>query len=570
MSPTAAGPARAAAAACGGTACADRAALAALALAWIALAAIVDPRGEFPLNDDWAYARSVEALVADGELRFSGWTATNLVAQVAWGALFAAPFGFSFTALRLSTLVLGLVGVLASYGLMRELRAAPPVAFLGALVVAANPLYLPLAASFMNDVPFAAVATLTLFLLARGLRCGSGAALGAGLALCGVAILTRQLGLALPAAFAVAWVARRGATARGFGVAVAAVGLGVALQLGYARWLTLSGRAPENYGAQIETLARAARRGLGHLAETAARTGFLSLLYLGLFLAPILIVAASGAWRGLEPAGRRRAVAATAAGAAFLTVGLALLGLWMPVYGNVLARHGVGPVILKAVALPPLPDAFWAAATALAVGGGALIVVLGAMLAARLVRGLRRGGPAVDAGVVLVAAAGAAYLAPILLLGFTPFGFYDRYLVFLVPVGAALACAAAGDARPGRGAVVAGVALAAAMAAFSAAATRDHLALNRARWAALGALEVEGVPPTAIDGGFEFNAWRLYREDYADWETEPDKSWYWVDRDDYAVTMAPVPGYVPVARAAVPRWLGPPVEMLTLRREATP
>jgi hypothetical protein len=33
------------------------------------------------------------------------------VFQIVWGALFCFPFGFSYTALRISTLTLGLVGV---------------------------------------------------------------------------------------------------------------------------------------------------------------------------------------------------------------------------------------------------------------------------------------------------------------------------------------------------------------------------------------------------------------------------------------------------------------------------
>ena len=79
---------------------------------WIVAALLIDPRGEFPLNDDWAYAAAVKTLLGGGGIRLSGWTTVNLIAQIFWGALFCLPFGFSFTALRISTLVLGLTGVL--------------------------------------------------------------------------------------------------------------------------------------------------------------------------------------------------------------------------------------------------------------------------------------------------------------------------------------------------------------------------------------------------------------------------------------------------------------------------
>src|SRR5690242_11795839 len=102
---------------------ADFAGLLLLTLGWAVAIIAINPVGDFPLNDDWSYGYAVRKLVEEGALQFSGWTAANLLAQVAWGALFTLPLGFSFTALRVSTLVLGLAGVLATYGLLREARA---------------------------------------------------------------------------------------------------------------------------------------------------------------------------------------------------------------------------------------------------------------------------------------------------------------------------------------------------------------------------------------------------------------------------------------------------------------
>ena len=62
-----------------------------LVLIWICMVALTNPVGNFPLSDDWAYAYSVQHLLQHGELRFSDWTATNLLGQVVWGALFCLP-----------------------------------------------------------------------------------------------------------------------------------------------------------------------------------------------------------------------------------------------------------------------------------------------------------------------------------------------------------------------------------------------------------------------------------------------------------------------------------------------
>ena len=109
---------------------------------WIVVALLIDPRGEFPLNDDWAYSAAVKTLLGGGGIRIPGWAGPNLIAQIFWGAIFCLPFGFSFTALRISTLALGLIGVLALYGLLREGDADHGTALFGALLLAFNPLYL--------------------------------------------------------------------------------------------------------------------------------------------------------------------------------------------------------------------------------------------------------------------------------------------------------------------------------------------------------------------------------------------------------------------------------------------
>ncbi len=116
--------------------------------------ALANPIGDFPLNDDWVYGLAVKSILEQGEFRMPSPASTDLFPQAYWGALFCLPFGFSFTALRVSTLVLGLVGILATYGIVRQLGAGARFALLAAALVAGNPLYFALANTFMTDVPF--------------------------------------------------------------------------------------------------------------------------------------------------------------------------------------------------------------------------------------------------------------------------------------------------------------------------------------------------------------------------------------------------------------------------------
>ena len=97
-----------------------------LTAAWAAWVALIDPRGELALNDDWAYVLPVQMLFERGALQLTFFQGMTLVGQLAWGALFCVPFGFSLTALRLSTLVLGVLSYLAFRA--RERRQPRPTA----------------------------------------------------------------------------------------------------------------------------------------------------------------------------------------------------------------------------------------------------------------------------------------------------------------------------------------------------------------------------------------------------------------------------------------------------------
>ena len=263
-----------------------------LVFIWVLAALLVNPVGDFPLNDDWAYGFAVRSLVETGHLRLSGWTATNLIAQVPWGALFCLPFGFSFTALRLSTLVLGLIGVLATYGLLREARASAWLALFGSLVLAFSPIYFALSYTFMTDVPFTAVATASSWLLLRGLRRDSWFEMGGGLILAAVAILIRQVGLAIPIAFAASYLVKYGFSTRRLTEAMFPVVTGFALQVAYEGWLRWSDRLPANFGKPIDTIRVQLiqlHQGWPSTLGDATRITSSSLVYLGFFLFPFLV-----------------------------------------------------------------------------------------------------------------------------------------------------------------------------------------------------------------------------------------------------------------------------------------
>ncbi len=79
-----------------------------IVLVQVALVLVADPRGNFPLNDDWAYAHSVRWLFDEHRIRLSDWIAMNLLPQTLMGGAAVAIAGYSFAVLRHLTQVVSI------------------------------------------------------------------------------------------------------------------------------------------------------------------------------------------------------------------------------------------------------------------------------------------------------------------------------------------------------------------------------------------------------------------------------------------------------------------------------
>jgi len=534
---------------------------------WVLVAFLINLRGEFPLNDDWAYAGAVKALLNGEGIKLAGRITTNVIAQVFWGALFCLPFGFSFTALRLSTFVLGGIGVLTLYALLREADADRKTALFGALLLAFNPLYLSLSYTFMSDVPFTAISILSLYLFVRGMRRDSRLDIAAGLFFACVALLIRQNGLAIFVAFSLAYLAKS-VSRRNLFLASMPVALGGAVQVLWDRWMTYRHVRPATHSLMAVWVLSPGSYASWHAVEPFAAQLVIVSVYLGLFLFPLLLFVGGRRWA--ELCRSRPLIVATLAFAVFASFALSYRR--MPLFQNVFYDLGLGPATLRdafLLRLPSLPTGgrpFWFVVTYLGYVGAvplfyATLVAMGkALKLLPLPTGKR------ELLVVLLASA-LMNIVPVAILGLMGQAF-DRYLLFLVPLGITLIIFLAKDVSPGKPRfplmplAVLGVFL---YGAFSVAGTHDYLSWNRARWQALNNLMTgQQISAHDIDGGYEFNCWYLYDQDY---RMTPEKSWWFVDGDDYLVTFGRVSGYRQMKRYPFPRWL-PPARgnILVLRR----
>ncbi len=169
-----------------------------LILFYVFTVILLHPFDDLPFHDDWTYAWSVEHLLKTGELRVLDWSVHYPFVQIFWGALFCLPYGFSFSALRVSTVVLAWFGALALYGTLREVGRTRYESVIATLVLIVNPVFFVLSFSFMTDVPFVSFANIAFFFIVRGLSRRKSFALCVGCAFAACALFIRQVAVAIP------------------------------------------------------------------------------------------------------------------------------------------------------------------------------------------------------------------------------------------------------------------------------------------------------------------------------------------------------------------------------------
>ena len=558
-----------------------------IALLWTLAVIIVQPVGEFPLNDDWSWGMTVKRLVEGLGYQPGRWREMTLLSHTLWGALFCIPHGFSFTALRFSTLLLSLTGALAMYGLIRQLQRPRLLAVVCALTLVFNPIYFALSNTFMTDVPFTALAILSALFFVRHLQRGSDADLLVGTIFAVIATLSRQMALCLPFAFGVTLWLKHGFQGRSIIRAIFPLIVCMVFLAAFLLWQKITGKPPTS-NVRTDLLWAF----ITHPKQIRMAMIFVSwsswgmLLYLGLFLSPLILPASLH--QRPEPNSPFCLPASVALFVFFIASAVrlflapsliappfrsflahSLMPSLMPGGDSIIIPQGIGPATLRDIYilhlphLPALPSVFWLLVTVLSLVGAAILVFKTTRSIVELFPKGRfdranTNGPA----AIFFLLCAVVYLAPFLLSGV----FFDRYLI---PVTAFLAAFLAASPE-GRGFKMGGAQklaatlLIAGSGVFAVAGTRDYLEWNRTRWRALqSVLTQKDVKPKDIDGGFEFNGWNRFDDD------KIGRMNNWAINATYVIAFGEIEGYEVVASYRYQHWM-PPREgrIVVLKRKA--
>jgi hypothetical protein len=171
---------------------------------------LVNPLGDFPLNDDWSYTKSAIIFCASGRVEVGTWAAMSLVTHLIWGCAFGKVFGMTFAVLRFSTLVSSLTGIFFLYRLVHRVTARPMCALAASLVTLFNPYYFNLSNTYMTDVNFNTLMVIFFYVAYRFFESGRLLYLLPAMLLSFMLVFIRQIGIVLPFALIVAIPFMRG------------------------------------------------------------------------------------------------------------------------------------------------------------------------------------------------------------------------------------------------------------------------------------------------------------------------------------------------------------------------
>jgi hypothetical protein len=285
---------------------------------YLVAVAAVNPLRECPVLDDWAYASTVRHLLQTGTYKLDDWLAPNMPFQALWGALFCLVLGDSYVTLRLSTVVLTVIGLVAFRALAREHGLSGRGANLLTLCLASSSLFFRMSLTFQTDVPFLVTLIVALWLYTRALRVMTVPAWVAAAVAGAASILTRQFGAALVAALGVLWMFDRGRFAR-----FKYYALGISLPVLAVAWQLYRGLFYSNWAAESVLFRQRLFFSRGHVLRVLPWRPLVLVEYQALWLVPLVLLAA---WATARMLFNRNAKDSPAEGPLSRSASLAWLG----------------------------------------------------------------------------------------------------------------------------------------------------------------------------------------------------------------------------------------------------
>lgn len=509
----------------------------------------INPVGEFMINDDWSFVKALEVVSVQGGIPATGWGdgGPSLLTHLVWGYLFTKLFGFSVTVLRISVLVMAVLGSLSFLILLRRSGASPGLALLGTSTLVLNPLFLSQSFTFMTDITFAGLLIFAVLMISEGMKQENKVLVGLGLFFTLGALLTRQIAIVIPIALIISMLIHPRSRAIGFWpVVFMSVVIAIIPWLAFEYALKKLGSTSLTDHEVIHAIVRdPLQLGLLGYSRLLFDRLFIGIGYVSFMISPVIALS----FKELYSRKIFRIYFLVVTVLFVLLEICIFMGVVHPpvaFYRNVIFDFGIGPLLLKDTYVLQLSRSFtipaylyycifyWATVTT-----GAIVLLIHSSLS-RIFSQSKEGLYKTTSFTSTFALANAAVYAGILLLT----GYHDRYLIpvcLLLLIWVVSDRYREFDKSLWSKSVMPALVSIAFMAIFSVGGVHDLMSTKTALKQAQDYLMNDrAVPPCKMDGGFEFNGYHCYRKDFV---KKPGLSWWWVDSENYLLALGPLDGY---------------------------
>lgn len=487
----------------------------------------LSPQGEFALNDDWVHTDTIKHWAQTGEFRLMPYAGPTFYVPILYGTAITKIFVFSFTSLRISTLVLTILLLSTFYFLLQKLSNKPALAFFGTLALWFNPIFYNLSFTFMTDIPALAFLILAIYFYYTGFEKENNKYLFWGTIFGLLSAFTRQTGILIIAAGLIYSLANSKKFPN-LKLKNLLISFGLPLAIGgiIYTWLSVYQLIPQNTGSHI---IQGTWRLFGHIKWWL----FYIPMYLGLFLLPLTL-----AWflkHHTEWFKKRNLIIFTLI--TILTI--AIRQIWhlqFPYIGNIISYYGIGPLkyLLNGELNLLLPSYIWGIISIICGLGFTLLISIFSH---------RRHNQEPTGFIYLF---GAFYLIPIFL-----FESFDRYLLPLLLV---LIIALIQNIKHVKFSYIVSLILIFSFAFISLTQTKFYLKINDARWQLANEVSTLTTDKTTIDGGYEWNGWNNYWSTLqnekitfteAEIQLKPwsDRRFFPVQKPQYLISLSPEKDY---------------------------
>jgi hypothetical protein len=484
---------------------------------------LINPIGEFPLNDDWAYAKAINDYLNTGLINFSFWQAIPDLPQFLIGLVGCKLFCFSFTLLRFISIVCVVIMIYVFNGILKRQEIKSGNRMLLMLLFVFNPLTISLGNTFLPDIMKLFFSLISVSFIFKYVKNQNFWCLFWFSVFSLLATLNRQSAVVVPLAFALVYFWMNEKNKKNMILFFSPFIFNVIALIVYQIIAKHLNKLPGNYNLQINNMLNVfAHPSINHIKSIAYYI-ITSSLCLGLLILPLTVSSFVKNFQSIKKSLLNKTILVIY----LIIVALKIIfsGNILPFVGNIFYHFGIGPIILtdfntnEKIEISIYAQIIWC--TLNFVGAYSFYISLRTIL-------LKPSFINSFFVVFLI-----LYLLPIC-IGYAN----DRYLLYLLPFYF-LAYYLSNDFKINKFSYLL---VSIPIFYFSIAGTHDYLAINRARWNATNHLMRDlNISPNKIDGGFEFNAWYLAPSN--NYFPSHNGRWWWVEGDDYVIGTSILQGY---------------------------